>query len=312
MAISFQSIPGDLFYPLSLTRSVADLRIGITTLREKWDNIPVASDPVDPRCLPGWPEAAMLHSVVDLLRFNDKAIHEDFARLTAGRVSAPLSTSNRISGSVFAEAGVQMEHVIINADAGPVYIGKNVTVMEGALLRGPIALCEGAVVKMGTRLYGASTIGPYCTIGGELKQVILQGYSNKAHDGYLGDAVIGEWCNLGAGTSNSNIKNTAGPITVQLAQDQVAAGQKFGLLMGDYSRAAINTSFNTGTTVGVCCNVFGAGLTPAFIPSFSWGSGGDRYRLDKAFADIQNWKMMKQATLSDAEKQVLTHIFDTL
>ncbi len=316
MAMQFTATATDLFYPFILTRSIADMRMGITTIREKWERLPVTSgEAVDPCLLPGWTDTDRLQNSTDLLRFNDKALREDFMYLTANRDTAVISSTNRITRpeAVFAEEGVVMEHCIINAEAGPVYIGKQAQVMEGSMLRGPVAICEGAVVKMGTRIYGASTIGPCCTVGGELKQVILFGFSNKAHDGYLGDAIVGEWCNFGAGSSNSNVKNTAGPVNLQLANGlRIAAGHKFGLLMGDYSRAAINTAFNTGTTVGVSANVFGAGLTPAFIPSFAWGLEGGRYRLAKAFTDIDNWKKMKGSGLSGAEKQILTHIFETI
>jgi len=179
------------------------------------------------------------------------------------------------------------------------------------MLRGPVAVCEGAVVKMGTRIYGATTVGPYCTVGGEIKNSVLFECSNKAHDGYLGDAVIGAWCNLGAGTSNSNIKNNASEVMVFTPKEVRAVGLKCGVFMGDYSRTAINTSINTGTVIGVCANVFGQGLTPKYIPSFSWGSDGlERYRLNKVFADVENWKRLKGASLTQSEKIILQHIFD--
>jgi UDP-N-acetylglucosamine diphosphorylase/glucosamine-1-phosphate N-acetyltransferase len=182
--------------------------------------------------------------------------------------------------------------------------------MEGTLIRGPVAICNNAVIKMGTRLYGGTTIGPYCTAGGEIKNSVFFAYSNKAHDGYIGDSVIGEWCNLGAGTSNSNIKNTASPVVVYTPNGPKTAGTKCGVIMGDYSRTAINTSINTGTVIGVCANVYGQGLTPKYIPSFSWGSEGvERYRLEKAFEDISNWKSFKGSELSESEKSFLQHIF---
>jgi len=192
--------------------------------------------------------------------------------------------------------------------------------MEGSLIRGPFALCEGATVKMGTKIYGATTVGPYCVVGGEIKNSVLFGFSNKGHDGYLGDAVIGEWCNLGAGTSNSNLKNNAGEVKIRDHRTGrlISAGAKCGLLMGDYSRSAINTSFNTGTVVGVCCNIFGEGLTPKYIPSFSWGYGDEgqagvktgRYDLEKAFRDIASWKRLKGHALTEAEIQNLKYIFE--
>src|SRR5204863_3570859 len=154
--------------------------------------------------------------------------------------------------------GAKVEHSMLNASNGPIYVGKNAEVMEGCMIRGPFALGQNAVLKMGSKVYGATSIGPSCAVAGEIKNSVLFGYSNKAHDGYLGDSVIGEWCNLGAGTSNSNLKNTAGIVKVWVdsKDDYLPVGVKCGLLMGDYSRSAINTSFNTGTVVGVCCNVF--------------------------------------------------------
>lgn len=248
----------------------------------------------------------------DLFQLNDKALRADFALLTDGRISAPLSATNQVigAGQVFLEPGATMECCLLNATEGPVYIGKNALVMEGSLIRGPFAMGEGAVLKMGTKVYGATTIGPYSTGGGEIKNSVIFGYSNKAHDGYLGDAVIGEWCNLGANTSNSNLKNNAGTVGVWMEARKEAwpAGRKCGVLMGDYSRAAINTSFNTGTVVGVSCNVFGAGLTEKFIPSFAWGAG--QYVLDTAFRDIGNWMDLKGKKLEEADKNILRTIFE--
>jgi UDP-N-acetylglucosamine diphosphorylase/glucosamine-1-phosphate N-acetyltransferase len=183
--------------------------------------------------------------------------------------------------------------------------------MEGCLLRGPLAICEGATIKMGAKIYGATTIGPGCVAGGEIKNTVFFGHSNKSHDGYIGDAVVGEWCNMGAGTSCSNIKNTASDIMVWTPKGLVNAGTKCGVVMGDYSRTAINTSINTGTMVGVSSHVYGNGLTPKYIPSFSWGSEGvERYEFEKALANIANWKALKKQVLSENEKNVLKHIFD--
>jgi UDP-N-acetylglucosamine diphosphorylase/glucosamine-1-phosphate N-acetyltransferase len=259
-------------------------------------------------------EVKTIHYPWQITQLNDWALREDFTLVTAGRKSKPISKKNKITNAaqVFIEAGVKMEHCILNATDGPIYIGKNAAVMEGSMLRGPIAICEGAVVKMGTRIYGATTVGPFCTVGGEIKNSVLFGFSNKAHDGYLGDSVLGEWCNLGAGTSNSNIKNNAGEVKYWIDADkkEIGAGNRGGLLMGDYSKAAINTSFNTGTVAGVCCNLFSPGLTPKLIPNFSWGVDGiTRYKLSKALTDIDNWKKLKGATISDREKQILTDIY---
>ncbi len=184
--------------------------------------------------------------------------------------------------------------------------------MDGCLIQGPFAAGESSVIKMGSKIYGATTIGPHCIAGGEIKNSILSGYSNKSHDGYLGDSVIGEWCNLGAGTSNSNIKNTAGNIRLhnENNNDDIDAGLKCGLLMGDYSRSAINTSFNTGTVVGAACNIFCAGFPPTSIKSFTWGE--NKYELEKAFEHIHNWKKLKGRSLSDAEKKILTNLYNKL
>ena len=250
----------------------------------------------------------------DIFKYNDWALRKDFELITRGRRSQEIPTSNKTinDADIFIEAAAKVEHCILNAADGPIYIGKNAVIMEGSFLRGPVAICEGAVVKMGTRIYGATTVGPFCTVGGEIKNSVLFGYSNKAHDGYLGDSVLGEWCNLGAGTSNSNVKNTAGEVKYwsDAALKEIGAGNKGGLLMGDYSKAAINTSFNTGTIVGVCCNVFAAGLTPKLIPDFCWGvDGTTKYKLDKALVDIDSWKKLKGLSISDREKQILTDIY---
>ncbi|MDR0792944.1 MAG: glucose-1-phosphate thymidylyltransferase, partial [Chitinophagaceae bacterium] len=201
---------------------------------------------------------------------------------------------------------------VINAVIGPVYIGKGATVMDGAIIRGPLALCEGAVLKAGAKIYGATTLGPYCSGGGEIKNSVLQNYSNKAHDGYLGDSVIGSWCNLGAGTTNSNLKNTAGDIYMpaNTKKEKINAGNKCGVIMGDYTRTAINSSINTGSIYGVCSNVFGEGLLPAEIESFIWGNKSDAvYQLDKALEDIARWKKLKNKSLSENEAAVLKHLF---
>lgn len=260
------------------------------------------------------PSLKILNYPWDIFKHNDWALRKDFELITKERASQDIPASNKTINSteIFIEAGANVEHCILNATDGPIYIGKNATIMEGSLLRGPIAVCEGAVVKMGTKIYGATTVGPFCTVGGEIKNSVLFGYSNKAHDGYLGDSVLGEWCNLGAGTSNSNLKNTAGEVKYwfDANQKQISVGNKGGLLMGDYSKAAINTSFNTGTIVGVCCNIFATGLAPTLFSDFSWGADGiTKYKLDKALVDIDNWKKLKGLTISDNEKQILTDIY---
>jgi UDP-N-acetylglucosamine diphosphorylase / glucose-1-phosphate thymidylyltransferase / UDP-N-acetylgalactosamine diphosphorylase / glucosamine-1-phosphate N-acetyltransferase / galactosamine-1-phosphate N-acetyltransferase len=249
----------------------------------------------------------------DIFRLNDWALRQDYELLTRKRKPAPVSKTNRVikPSQLFIEKGAKVEHCIINASTGPVYIGKNAEIMEGCIIRGPFAMGEGACLKLGTKVYGATTLGPRCVAGGEIKNSVMFGYSNKAHDGYLGDSVIGAWCNLGAGTTNSNLKNNAGDVKVWTPKGQLNAGIKCGVMMGDYSRTAINTAINTGTVIGVCCNIYGTGLTPKYIPSFSWGSEGvNRYDYKKAMLDIEGWKKLKGETVSGNEKSILKYIFD--
>lgn len=258
------------------------------------------------------PDLNYIHHPVDIVRFNDRAIRSDFKLLTNGRSTQKISDTNRITGSenLFVEEGAVIEHCIINASEGPVYIGKNALLMEGCMLRGPVAVCEGAVLKMGAQVYGATTIGPYSVAGGEIKNSVIFGFSNKAHHGYMGDSVIGEWCNWGAGTSNSNVKNTAGAVKVwdNATRSYIHAGNKCGLFMGDYSRCAINTSFNTGTVVGVCCNIFGNEQPPKLVPDFTWGD--KKYTFEKIFADIANWKQFKGHSLTLEEKIILESLYN--
>jgi len=248
----------------------------------------------------------------DIFQLNDWAIREDFALIKGKRKSQAIPSSTKAinPAEIFIEKGANVQHCVLNASFGPIYIGKNTEVMEGAMIRGPFALGEGARVKMGARIYGATSIGPYSVAGGEIKNSILFGYSSKAHDGYLGDSVIGEWCNLGAGTTNSNLKNNASIVKVWTPKGQLAAGIKCGMMMGDYSRTAINTAVNCGTVIGVSCSVFGNGLTPNYIPNFSWGSEGvKRYEFEKAIRDIESWKKLKSKSVSDNEKSILKYIF---
>lgn len=248
----------------------------------------------------------------DILQHNDWAIREDFQLLTRKRKSQPISRTNKTINpkNIFFEKGVKAEHCILNASAGPIYIGKNAELMEGSIIRGPFAMGEGSVLKMGAKVYGSTSLGPFCVMGGEVKNSVVFGHSNKAHDGYLGDSVIGEWCNMGAGTSNSNMKNTAGEVRLWTPRGQLGAGLKCGVMMGDYSRTAINTSINTGTVIGVCCNVFGSGLTPKYIPNFSWGSEGvNRYDYPRALKDIGAWKKLKSQDVTENEKSILKYIF---
>ncbi len=256
-------------------------------------------------------EMKMLTYPWQIFGLNDWALRKDFEMITSQRISKPISNTNKIicGENIFLEEGAVVEHCVLNASSGPIYIGKNAHIMEGSMIRGSFALCERAIVKMGTKVYGATTIGPFSTVGGEIKNSVLFGYSNKSHDGYLGDSVIGEWCNLGAGTTNSNIKNTAGEVKVwnNAINDFMPAGIKCGLLMGDYSRAAINTSFNTGTVIGVCCNIFGEYFPPKLVSNFTWGK--ERYTFTKVLQDINNWKALKGKVLTEPEIEILKQLY---
>lgn len=377
--------PGNLF-PFTLTRPVQDIRVGILTIREKWEKhlalasfdkhendyqdsdnalaidesiggdiiylihgniLPIKKlvklvkglSPGEALSVPELEsfvycisksqvidkknievgksidvkEVKAIKAPWNIFELNAWAIKEDFELLTTGRRSQKISNTNNVteSSNIFIEKGAEVEMCCMNATEGPIYIGKNAIVMEGSMLRGPISIGEGAVVKMGAKIYGGTTVGPKCTVGGEIKNSVLFGNSNKAHDGYMGDSVVGEWCNWGAGTSNSNIKNNASGVEVWTQSGPINVGLKCGVLMGDYSRTAINTSINTGTVIGVCANVYGSGFTPKYISSFAWGSDGiQRYNLEKAFIDINNWKLLKRSAITAYEKSVLKYIFD--
>ena len=266
----------------------------------------------NPPTFPSTEDCKILEYPWQIFEYNSWAIRQDFEMLTAGRISSEISSTNKIicKENIFVEAGATINYSILNASDGPIYIAKNTEIQEGSLIRGPFALCEGSRVKMGTKIYGATTIGPYCLAGGEIKNSVLMGYSNKSHDGYLGDSVIGEWCNLGAGTSNSNLKNTAGTVKVWSngKRNFIDAGNKCGLLMGDYSRCAINTSFNTGTVTGISCNIFGNVFPSKFIEDFTWGN--EKYIFEKAISDINNWKKLKGLEITEEEIKSLKNIYE--
>jgi len=250
-----------------------------------------------------------------IFQLNDEVLRAQFALIAQQKFSVQTAESTHIinASEVYIEEGCNIEHVVLNASTGPIYIGKNVTIMEGSFIRGPFAIGEGSVIKMGTKIYGATAIGPHCVVGGEIRSSVIMGYSNKAHDGYLGHAVIGEWCNLGAGTSNSNLKNTAGDIYMDDFEknSREMVGNKCGVIMGDYTRTAINSSINTGSIFGVCCNVFGEYLLPKRLPNFCWGIvEKSNYELPKALRDISNWKNLKGHSLSSAEENMIAYIFE--
>ncbi|MDE5665684.1 MAG: glucose-1-phosphate thymidylyltransferase [Duncaniella sp.] len=366
----------DRLLPLTLTRPVALIRHGITTISEKWqkaipgaysystqdylsmkypmveaadgDNLFIAGNlhPDDKlveailalnigealtfegetiaRRGNGNPDSEIeydgtpfrLCNVWDIFMLNDEAIRRDFELLTAGRSSRPLSDSCRLIGDpsqLFIEEGATVECANINVSKGPVYIGRDAEVMEGACLRGPIAMCEHSVVNMGGKIYGATTLGPYCKVGGELNNVVMTGFSNKAHDGFLGNAVIGEWCNLGAGCTASNLKNTYAPIKLwSMAEGRfVKTDMQFcGLIMGDHSKAGINTMFNTATVIGVGVNFYGAGFPRTYLPSFTEGSplGMKPVIMDRFFDTASRMMSRRHKELTPIDKEIYINI----
>ena len=362
--------------PLTWTRPVADLRVGILTLREKWSlrspgssfsyrteaylggrfdvaqpegefvrhvRGAVVATPALVDAVHGLQEGQQLvdsqgewlasHGAdaaevvvfadsvrcirrpYDVFSANAEALEADFDLLTAGRSSAPISSTNTLLGDrIFAEHGAQVEASVLNSRSGAIYLAAGSEIMEGSLVRGALALGEGSQLKLGTKIYGATTIGPGSKVGGEVNNSVLWGNSNKGHDGFLGNAVPGEWCNLGADTNNSNLKNDYSEVKLWSYPSGrfEATGLQFcGLVMGDHSKAGINTMFNTGTVVGVASNVFGAGFPRNFIPDFSWGGpqGMTEYRLDKALATAERVLARRNLALDAATTDILSEIF---
>lgn len=253
----------------------------------------------------------------DIFAKNEKALVDDFALLCKGRKSQAISASNKVIApeNIFLEEGVKMECAILNASAGPIYLGKESEVMEGAMIRGPFSLGDHAQVKMGAKIYGGTTIGPECRVGGEISNSVILGYSNKGHDGFLGNSVLGEWCNLGADSNNSNLKNNYSKVKVWSYKEEqyVNSGLQFcGLIMGDHSKCSINTMFNTGTVVGVSANIYGHGFPPKFVPSFSWGGseGFKTYRLEEATEVAQRVFERRHMEFNQTEKDLLAHLFE--
>ncbi|MGM5632000.1 GlmU family protein [Apibacter raozihei] len=256
----------------------------------------------------------------DLFSYNRQAISYDFSLITQGRNSLQLSDTVKIIGDptrIFVEEGVLAEHVILNTREGEIYLGKNAEIMEGSMIRGSLVMCEGAKIHMGSKVYGGTTIGPYSKIGGEVNNVVITGYSNKGHEGFLGNSVLGEWCNLGADTNSSNMKNNYAEVKCwnYTKQGFIKTGLQFaGLIMGDHSKAAISTQFNTGTVVGVSANIFVAGFPPHLIKSFSWGGKSESplFQINKAFEVAERAMMRRGAELTETDKQILTYIYEEL
>lgn len=368
--------------PFTYTRPVADIRVGILTIREKWeaflgsttttvtedylaDKYPMVEMPENVLINAAYlPNEALVRTIKrlkenqavfigedvvafyvkevqndvdfetyeaiefnegiikiehtwDLFSKNGEAILEDFNLITKDRVSQPISSTNNIIApeNIFIEEGASMEFVTLNASNGPIYVGKNAEIMEGALIRGPLALCEAAGIKLGAKIYGPTTIGPYSKIGGEVKNSVIFENSNKGHEGYLGNSVIGEWCNLGADTNNSNLKNNYAEVRLWDYQTERFAktGLQFcGLMMGDHSKCGINTMFNTGTVVGVSANIFGSGFPRNFIPSFSWGGhvGFTTYLTKKAFEVAHVVMSRRNLEFTEQDQAILKHVFE--
>jgi UDP-N-acetylglucosamine diphosphorylase/glucosamine-1-phosphate N-acetyltransferase len=372
--------------PLTFTRPVADIRIGILTIREKWEKMLNAKTSskteeylskkfplefaidTDNMWINGsfcpnekliqeikslLPNQALLSSNVvvavnsgsdkkteltvldgftkfeshamamrvahtwDIFSKNGEAIQADFELLTNGRKSLALSATNQIIGveHIFVEEGAKVECAILNASTGPIYIGKDAEIMEGAIIRGPFALCEHAAVKLGAKIYGPTTVGPHCKVGGEVNNSVMMGYSNKGHDGFLGNAVLGEWCNIGADSNNSNLKNNYAEVKLWNYEKErfVNTGLTFcGLIMGDHSKCGINTMFNTGTVVGVYANIFGSGFPRNFVPSYSWGgaAGFTTYKTKDAFEVAARVMERRGLVFDEIEQNILTHVFE--
>ena len=256
----------------------------------------------------------VLH-VEDLIKHNAHALLADFKLIIAGRQSDTLSIDNHVIGdNLFVEPGAKCTMATINTSTGPVYIGRDTEIMEGSHIRGPFALMNNSTVKMGSKIYGATTIGPYCTVGGEIKNSVLSGYSNKSHEGYLGDSVLGEWCNLGADTNNSNMKNTYMPVSIynyRLKERRATGMQFLGMVMGDHSKSGINATFNTGTVIGTGVNFFGTSLSPSFLPDFTWAEPNKfkEYQLEKMLDTARKMMERKNLILDAEDENILREAF---
>ncbi|WP_333819263.1 GlmU family protein [Ohtaekwangia sp.] len=367
--------------PFTFTRPVADIRVGILTIREKWERwlqtqasfqtvdylqkkyparsgnsnllingavcpdenlvaairnmqphtflaqgtrLIAALEPTEEMSASNTIEYTGAITVIDktwkIFKENAAQLKLDFKHITAGRKSASIDDKHTvIYGSpedIFVEEGVYIRAAILNAESGPIYLGKKSIVQEGAIIRGSFALCEGAHINMGAKIRGDVTVGPFSKVGGEVSTSVIFGYSNKAHDGFLGASVLGEWCNLGADTNTSNLKNNYDHVKLwdHTTQGYEPTGLQFcGLMMGDHSKCSINTMFNTGTVVDVSSNVFGHGFPPNYVPSFGWGgaSGFETYQLNKALETAERVMARRNVTFSDVDKEILSHIFET-
>ncbi|HRH37183.1 MAG TPA: putative sugar nucleotidyl transferase, partial [Flavobacteriales bacterium] len=321
-------VDASLFPTDELVAAVMDLRPGDALVQEGQAlAFAVESDaapaPADWNAIPAYVKQVVFTG--EVIRFTrpwhvfqhcGKAIAHDFKLLTEGRRSQPLSSLNTVIGDpnlIFLDEGAKVEASILNTNGGPIYVGKDAEVMEGCMLRGPIAIGDHAQLKMGAKVYGPSAFGPESRVGGEVNNSVILGYSNKGHDGFLGNSVLGEWCNLGADTNNSNLKNTYGEVKVHSYAEgkDVATGLQFcGLFMGDHSKSGINSMFNTGTVVGVSANVFGAGFPPKRIPGFAWGGHGEEVSdIERALASARKVMERRNVPLTALDEAVLRHLF---
>lgn len=254
----------------------------------------------------------------DLYTANHRVLAADFTLLTTGRTSQTLSNSNRVIGDpslVFLEPGARVEAAVLNTTDGPIYLGEDAEIMEGSLIRGPFALCAHAGVKMGAKIYGATTVGPHCKVGGEISNSLFQAYSNKGHDGFLGNSVIGEWCNLGADTNSSNLKNNYSKVSVfsyETGNMEKTDVQFMGVMMGDHSKSGINTMFNTATVIGFSANVYGGGFPDKVIDSFSWGGVEETvpFKLDKAIEVAQAMMARRSVPFTQGDRTIFEHLHE--
>ncbi len=263
-------------------------------------------------------ELLFVKSPSDIFTYNQQFLDYDFELLTRNRKSQELSETNNFLGDkkdLFIEEGAEIEFATLNCKTGKIYVGKNAEIMEGTMIRGSLALCEGSKINMGAKVYGATTIGPYSKVGGEVNNIVIFGYSNKGHEGFVGNSVIGEWCNLGADTNSSNLKNNYANVKLwnyRLSKFVDTGLQFCGLIMGDHSKSAINTQFNTGTVVGVAANIFKTGFPPNLVKSFSWGgmNGDESYQLDKVLEVMEKVMQRRKVDLTDVDKSIISHIYD--
>ncbi len=262
-------------------------------------------------------KAIVVNYTYDIFAKNGDAIEADFAVLTAGRKSQPISATNQTVNPerIFIEPGATVEFSILNASTGPIYIGADAEIMEGCKVRGPFALCEHGGLKMDAKIYGPTTVGPHCKVGGEVNNVVFFAYSNKGHDGFMGNAVVGEWVNIGADTNNSNLKNTYEEVKLwnYTSERFEKTGLTFcGVMMADHAKCGINTMFNTGTVVGVAANIFGSGFPRNFVPSFAWGGaqGFDTFMLNKFYKTAEAMCARRKVAFTEADRDILKHVFE--